>query len=94
MSCLIINLIVYAILLSEVRVWTFGLAFVFAAYTVLQLFDKRKGEWAWWGIVFGLFLAITIPVCYIILFDLYLYFFVIGLQIIFSSVICCIWGKR
>lgn len=40
-TCLVINLIVFAILLPEIRNWTLGLAFLFLVYTLLQLFDKR-----------------------------------------------------
>lgn len=93
-GCLVINLIIYAILLPEVRAWTFGLAFVFVAYTILQLLDKRKDQWAWWVIVFGIILSIAISVCYVILFDLYLYLIVIGAQMIVSSIIFCIFKKK
>ena len=55
-SCLVINLIVFAILLPEIRLWTLGIAFVFTAYLFLQLFDKRKDQWAWWDIIFGIVL--------------------------------------
>ena len=86
-ACLVINLIVFAILLPEIRLWTLGLAFCFLAYTFLQLFDKRKKEWAWWDIIFGTVLSLAISVCYILLFDLYLYFVVIAAQVIISIVI-------
>ena len=86
-ACLVINLIVFAILLPEIRLWTLGLAFCFLAYTFLQLFDKRKDQWAWWVIIFGIVLSLAISVCYILLFDLYLYFVVIAAQVIISTVI-------
>ena len=86
-ACLVINLIVFAILLPEIRLWTLGLAFLFLAYTFLQLFDKRKDQWAWWVIIFGIVLSIAISVCYVLLFDLYLYFLVIMAQVIISTVI-------
>ena len=37
-TCLVVNLIVFAILLPEIRLWTLGIAFVFTAYLFLQLF--------------------------------------------------------
>ena len=86
-ACLVINLIAFAILLPEIRLWTLGLAFVFTAYLFLQLFDKRKDQWAWWVIIFGIVLSLAISVCYILLFDLYLYFVVIAAQVIISTVI-------
>ncbi len=93
-GCLVINLIVFAILISDIRLWTLGLAFCFLAYTFLQLFDKRKDQWAWWVIIFGIVLSIAISICYILLFDLYLYFAIIGGQIIISSVIFCVFKKK
>ena len=86
-TCLVINLIVFAILLPDIRLWTLGLAFVFLAYTFLQLFDKRRHQWAWWVIIYGIVLSISISVCFILLFDLYLYFIVISAQIIISTVV-------
>ena len=86
-ACLVINLIVFAILLPEIRIWTLGLAFLFLAYTFLQLFDKRKDQWAGWVIIFGIVISIAISVCYVLLFDLYLYFIVIVAQVIISTVI-------
>ena len=86
-TCLVINLIVFAILLPQIRLWTLGLAFLFLAYTFLQLFDKRRDQWAWWVIIFGIVLSIAISVCYVLLFDLYLYFIVIVAQVIISTVI-------
>ena len=90
----VINLIVFAILLPQIRLWTLGLAFSFLAYTFLQLFDKRKDQWAWWVIIFGIVLSIAISVCYVLLFDLYLYFIVIVTQVIISTVIFCILKKK
>ena len=92
--CLIINLIVFAVLLPEIRLWTLGLAFVFVAYLFLQLFDKRKDQWAWWVIIFGIVLSIAISVCYITLFDLYFYFAILAAQLIISSVIFYIFKKK
>ena len=93
-ACLVINLIVFAILLPDIRLWTFGLSFVFAAYTILQLFDKRKDQWARWVIVFGIFVFVAVSVCYVLLFDLYLYLIVIAAQIIISSIIFCVLRKN
>ena len=93
-ACLVINLIVFAILLPDIRLWTLGLAFVFLAYAFLQLFDKRRDQWSWWDIIFGIVLSIAVSVCYVLLFDLYLYFIVIALQIIVSSTVFCIFKKR
>lgn len=93
-TCLIINLIVFAILLPDMRLWTFGLAFFFLAYTFLQLFDKRKYQWAWWVIIFGIFISIAVSVCYVLLFDLYLYLIVIAAQIMISTIIFCILKKK
>ena len=89
-TCLVINLIVFAILLPDIRLWTLGVAFVSTAYLFLQLFDKRKDQWAWWGIIFNIVLSLVISVCYILLFDLYLYFIVIAIQIIVSTIVFCI----
>ena len=93
-ACLVINLIIFAILLPDVRLWTLGLAFVFIAYTLLKLFDKRRSEWNLWGIIFDIFISISIALCYILLFNLYLYFIVIATQIIISIIIFCILTKK
>ena len=93
-TCLVINLIVFAILLPEIRLWTLGIAFVSTAYLFLQLFDKRKDQWAWWDIIFGIVLSLVISVCYILLFDLYLYFIVIAIQIIVSTIVFCIFKRK
>lgn len=93
-TCLVINLIIFAILLPDVRLWTLGLAFVFTAYLFLQLFDKRKDQWAWWGIIFDVFISIAVSLCYILLFNLYLYFIVIATQIIISIIIFCILARK
>ena len=93
-SCLVVNLVVFAILLPDIRLWTLGLALCFLAYTFLQLFDKRKDQWAWWVIIFGIILSIAIPVCYILLFDLYLYFIIIASQIIISTAIVYIYKTK
>ena len=93
-ACLVINLIVFAILLPEIRLWTLGLAFVFIAYTLLQLFDKRKDQWAWWVIIFGMVLSFAVSVCYVLLFDLYLYFIIIAAQIIISTAIVYIYKTK
>ena len=83
-----------AILLPEIRLWTLGIAFVFTAYLFLQLFDKRKDQWAWWDIIFGIVLSLVISVCYILLFDLYLYFIVIAIQIIVSTIVFYIFKRK
>ena len=93
-TCLEVNLIVFAILLPDIRLWTLGLASFFLAYTFLQLFDKRKDQWAWWVIIFGIVLSFAISVCYILLFDLYLYFIVIATQIIISTIIFCAFKRK
>ncbi len=93
-TCLVINLIVFAILLPDIRLWTLGLAFIFIAYTLLQLFDKRRDEWDWWVIVFGIILSVAVSVCYVILFDLYLYFIILAVQIIVSTVVFYILKKK
>ena len=93
-SCLVVNLVVFAILLPDVRLWTLGLTFVFIAYTLLQLFDKRRSEWNLWGIIFDVFISIAVSLCYILLFNLYLYFIVITTQIIISIIIFCILTKK
>ena len=93
-ACLVINLIVFAILLPQIRFWTLGLAFLLLAYTFLQLFDKRKDQWAWWVIIFGIVISIAISVCYVLLFDLYLYFIVIVAQIIISTIIFRIFKRK
>ena len=89
-TCLVINLIVFAILLPDVRLWTLGVAFCFLAYTLLQLFDKRKAQWTWSVIIFDIILSVAIPVCYVLLFELYLYFIVIAAQMILSTIAYCI----
>ncbi len=88
-AALVINLVVFAILLPDVRLWTFALAGVFVLYTVVMLFDKRKSEWAWWGIIFGIAVVFCISICYVILFKLYLYFAVIAAQAVILIVIAC-----
>ena len=93
-ACLVINLIVFAMLLPDIRLWTLGLAFVFVSYIFLQLFDKRKDQWAWWVIILGIFISIAVSVCYVLLFDLYLYLIVIAAQIIISTIIFCILKKK
>ena len=93
-TCLVINLIVFAILIPNIRLWTIGLAFLFIAYIFLQLFDKRKDQWAWWVIILGIVLSIAISVCYITLFDLYFYFAILAAQLIISSVIFYIFKKK
>ena len=74
----------------------FLLIFVQVAYKLifLQLFDKRKDQWAWWVIIFGIVLSIAISVCYITLFDLYFYFAILAAQLIISSVIFYIFKKK
>ena len=93
-ACLVINLIVFAILLPDIRIWTLGLAFCFLAYTFLQLFDKRKDQWAWWVIIFGIVISALVSVCFVLLFELYLYFAVIAAEIIISAVIPYIFKKK
>ena len=93
-ACLVVNLVVFAILLPEIRLWTLSLAFCFLAYTFLQLFDKRKDQWAWWVIIFDIVISTVISVFYVILFDLYLYFIVIATQVIISTVISYILNKK
>lgn len=93
-TSLIVNLIAFAILLPDIRLWTFGLAFVFTAYLFVQLFDRRKDQWAWWVIIFGIFISIVVSVCYVLLFDLYLYLIVIAAQIIISTITFCILKKK
>ena len=87
-------MIVFVILLPDIRLRTLGVAFVFLAYTFLQLFDKRRDQWAWWVIIFGIVLSIAISVCYITLFDLYFYFAILAAQLIISSVIFYIFKKK
>ena len=93
-ACLVINLIVFSILISEIRAWMLGLTFVFVAYIFLQLFDKRKDQWAWWVIIFGIVYSVAISVCFAILFDLYLYLIVIAAQIVISTIIFCTIKKK
>ena len=93
-ACLVINLIVFAILLPEIRAWTLVLAFCFLTYAVTQLFDKRRDQWAWWGIILGTVISIVISVSFILLFELYLYFIVITAQVIISTAIFCIIKRK
>ena len=93
-ACLIINLIAFAILLPEIRLWTLGLAFCFLTYAVTQLFDKRRDQWAWWGIILGTVISIVISISFILLFELYLYFVVIAAQVIISTAIFCIIKRK
>ncbi len=88
-AALVVNLVIFAILLPDVRLWTFALVGVFVLYTVAMLLDKRKSEWAWWGIVFGIAVAFCISLCYVILFKLYLYFAVIAAQAVVLIVTAC-----
>ena len=91
---LVVNLVVFAVLLPDVRGWTVGLAAIFAAYTVLLFFDKRKREWTWWNLVFMTVVTIAISVCYILLFDLYFYFAIVGAEIILSSLLFFVLKKK
>ena len=93
-TCLVVNLIVFAILLPDIRLWLLGLAFVFLVYTFLQLFDKRQDQWTWWVIIFGIAIALAVSVFYVVLFTLYLYFIVIAAEIIISTVIFFILKRK
>lgn len=93
-SCLVVNLIVFAILLPDIRAWTLGLAVVFLGYAILMLFDERKSEWAWWSIILGIVISIAVSICYTLLFSLYFYFAVMGVEIILSSVIFYVFKKN
>ena len=84
---LIANLIAFAILQSDIRAWTLGAAAILALYAIVFLFDKRKHEWEWWCIVFGVLVALSISVCYTLLFKLYFYFLVIAAEILLSAVL-------
>ena len=85
--CLVINLVAFALILPDVRLWTIGIAALVATYTVVFVFDKRRHEWEWWSIAFGILLSVAFPICYILLFDLYFYFIVLGAEALISSLI-------
>jgi len=91
---LVINLLVFAVLLPDIRVWTLCLAAVFAGYAIILLFDKRKGEWAWWSIIVEIIISIALSVCYILVFALYFYFAIICAQIVVSAVLLHIFNKK
>ncbi len=91
---LVINLLVFAVLLPDIRVWTLCLAAVFAGYAIILLFDKRKSEWAWWSIVTGTIISIAVSAGYVIVFELYFYLAVICAQIVVSAVLLHIFNRK
>ena len=93
-GCLIANLIVFAIMFSDVRAWALGAAAVFALYMVVFLFDNRKHEWAWWAIIFMSCISVAISVCFTLLSEFYWYFAIISAQIVVSGVFFVLLKKK
>lgn len=96
LSCgvLAVNLLVFAILLPDVRAWTLGVAAVTVAHAVLLLFDRRKSEWAWWCMVFEAVVAVGILLGYVLLFELYFYIAVLGAQVVGSAALLAAFNKK
>jgi hypothetical protein len=90
---LVCNLIVFAILLSNVRWWTFALAAAFLSYMLILPFDKRKSEWSWDGLVFMTIVSIAIPICYTLIFKTYFYFVVLVIELL-ATVFLAVLLKR
>lgn len=86
-ACLVVNLIVVAVLLPDVRLWTLVLAGCFAFYTVAKLFDKRKAEWTWGAVILGVVISFGISLGYVLLFRLYGFLLVILFECLISFII-------
>ena len=93
-GCLTVNLLVFAILLPDVRAWTLGVAAVTVAHAVLLLFDRRKSEWAWWCMAFEAVVAVGILLGYVLLFELYFYIAVLGAQVLIAGVLWAVFHKK
>ncbi len=91
---LIINLIILARLLPDIRNQSVALAFVFIFYAIIQQIDRRKSNWAWWAIVFFSFFSFALPVWFVLSFDLDWYLAVIALQMTVSAAIFFIYRKK
>lgn len=91
---LAIDLVIFAILLPEIRAYTVALAVLFASFAIMKLFDRRKQEWAWWIAIFEIILAVGICVCYVLLFELYFFFTVLILECVVSVVAYIIASKK
>lgn len=83
----IINLIVFAILLPDIRIWTLEIALVFLGYTIVLFFDKRKSEWTLGSIILRIIIFLTVSIGYIFAFKLYFCLIVIGTEITISGLI-------
>lgn len=92
---LVCNLIVFAILLSDIRWWTLALAAVFLSYMLILPFDKRKSEWTWHGLVFMTIASIAIPICYTLIFKAYFYFEILAVELLVAVCLAVfLKGKR
>ncbi len=91
---LVLNLIVFAILVPEIRAWTVVLAVVFAVLTLIILSDERKSAWTWGSIIGEGVVSIAISVCYTLLIESRWYFAVIGAEVIISIVLLYIAKKN
>ncbi len=92
--CLVINFIILARLLPDIRKQSVALAFVIIFYAIIQQMDRRKGNWVWWGIIFFSVFSFAIPIWFVLSFDLYWYLAVIGGQVIVSAIIFFIYRKK
>ena len=90
---LVVNLIVFAILLPEVRLETFGIAFCFVAYTALHLWDQRNAEWTLRSVIVRVVISLGISLSYAILFEVYGFIVVIFPECLISYVIGKYYGK-
>ena len=95
-SCfwLLINCVLLARLLPDIRNVAIGLAFVSVFYAIIHLIDQRKENWVWWGMIFWAVFSFSLPIVIVSLFNLYWYLAVIAVQIIVSAVIFFIYKKK
>ena len=97
LSCFwfVINCIVPARLLPEPKKTSLiMLAFVLIVYAFIQQVDNRRGNWAWFGIVFFAIISVVLPAFEIFSYELYWYLIVIAAQILISTIIFIIFKKK
>lgn len=96
LSCLwlVINCIVLARLLPDRRLHLVFLAFVFIFYAFIQQIDTRRGNWAWWGMIFWAIFSVAMPISLVLAHNLYWYLTVIAGEIIISTIIFIIFKKK
>ena len=96
LSCfwLVINCIVLANFLPNIKLNLVLLSFVVIFYAFIQQIDDRKGNWAWWGIVFWTIFSVAMPISCVLVNNLYWYLSVIVGEIIISTIIFIIFKKK